>query len=153
VLDRFEDLMAVVDERMIVRPDFWMISMPGSWPCEWMAMSRPPGPSARAKRRDHALGLELERGARAIGLRGDDEIVIGERAAGLWDDRVEQEAVILAIDDEHHRPLVDRVAGARADAGFPVLRQERFEIDDLLSKRCAELPISGSSCHTSSTPR
>ena len=90
------------------------------------------GAERARQRSDHPLGFEFERGARAIGLRGDDEIVIGDRAAGSWDQRVEQETVVLAIDDEHHRALVDRVAGARADAGFPVLHQKRLEIDDLL---------------------
>ena len=84
------------------------------------------------QRRDHPLGLEFERGAGAIGLRGDDEIVIGDGAAGPGNDRVEQEPVVLAIDDEHDRTLIHRIAGARAHPGFPVERQERLEIDDLL---------------------
>ena len=93
-------------------------------------------PAARAERvgerRDHALGLEVERGARAIGLRRDDEVVVGDRAARPRDDRVEQELVVVAIDHQHHRPLVDRIAGLRAHPGLPVLRQERHEIGDLL---------------------
>ena len=92
----------------------------------------PAAGAERARQRpDDALGLEVERGARAIGLRGDDEIVIGERAAGPRNDRVEQEAVIFAIDHQHHRAVIDRVAGARADAGFPVLGEEWFERHDL----------------------
>ena len=93
----------------------------------------PPAGAERAgERRDNALGLEVERRAGAVGLRGDDEVVIGARAAGARNDRIEQEAMVVAIEHEHHRPLVDRVAGARRDAGFPVLRQKRLERDDLL---------------------
>src|SRR5262249_35978350 len=104
---------------------FWMISRPGSLPWEWMGMSRPPaaaGSQRLGERRDHALGLELERGARAVGLRGDDEVVVRHRAAGPRDDRIEQELVIVAIEHQHHRPFVDRIAGFRADPGLPVLR-------------------------------
>ena len=105
--------MAVVDERIVVRPDLLddfhagivAVRMDGDQPAAGAERAR--------QRRDHALGLEFERGARAIGLRGDDEIVIGERAAGFRNDRIEQEAVVLAIDDEHDRPLIDRIAGAR----------------------------------------
>ena len=38
------------------------------------------GPQRARQRRDHLGGLELDRHARAIGLRGDDEIVVGARA-------------------------------------------------------------------------
>ena len=40
--------------------------------------------------------------------------------------------MVLAIDHQHHRPLVDRIAGLGADAGLPVLVEERHEIGDLL---------------------
>ena len=90
------------------------------------------GTERACQRRDHALGLEIERSARAIGLRGDDQIVIGDRAARLRNDRIEQEFVVFAIDHQHDRALIDRVAGLGADSRLPVLRQERFEIGDLL---------------------
>ena len=69
--------------------------------------------------------------ARSIRLRCDDEIVIRDGAARLRDDRIEQELVIVAIDHQHDGALVDRIAGLRADAGFPVLREEWFEVHDL----------------------
>ena len=37
-----------------------------------------------------------------------------------------------AVDHQHHRPLIDRIAGLGADAGLPVLRQERHQVGDLL---------------------
>src|SRR5262245_22817527 len=93
-------------------------------------------PSARSQRtgqrRDYALRLEFERSARAIWLRRDDEVVIGDRAARLRNDRIEQEFVILAIDHEDHRALVDWIAGFRAHPRLPVLRQKRLEVRDLL---------------------
>ena len=89
-------------------------------------------PERARQRRDHALGLEVERGARAIGLRGDHEVVVGDGAARPRHDRVEQELVVLAVDHQHHRPLIHRVAGLRAHARLPVLGEERLEIGDLL---------------------
>ena len=100
----FQDLMAIMDERIVVGPDppndfharIVAVRMDGDEPAA--------GTERLSERPDHALGLELERSAGAIRLRGDDQIVIGDGAAGFGDDWVEQEAVVLAIDDEHNRP-------------------------------------------------
>ena len=42
--------------------------------------------------------------------------------------------MILAPQGQDDRPLIDRVAGFRADAGAPVLRQKSFELADLFGK-------------------
>ena len=96
-----------------------------------MAIRRPPGPKRARKRRDHALDLEVERCAGAIGLRRDHEIVAGDRSAGARQDRLEQEVVVLAIDHQHDRPLERRVAGLRIDAGLPGVAEERLKFGDL----------------------
>ena len=83
------------------------------------------------QRRDHPARLELGRCARPIGLRGDDQIVVPMRAAASRPNVIEQELAILAIDDQDHRLVVDRIAGLRADACGPVLAQERLQLGDL----------------------
>src|SRR5690349_20025659 len=98
-----------------------MISMPGSWPCEWMPISRPP---RTHQRRHHLRGLELDADAGAIGLRGYHEIVVGHHAARPRHDRIEQESMILAPQGQDDRTLVNRVAGPGGDAGAPVLGQK-----------------------------
>ena len=92
------------------------------------------GPQRARQRRHHLGGLELDRHARAVGLRGDDEIVVGARLALARDDIVEQEAEVVAIDDQRHRALVDRVAGLGAVAGLPDLGEQRLERRDLLAE-------------------
>src|SRR5208283_5543968 len=86
VLDRPEDLMTVVDERMIVRP-YFLDDLHARVLAVRMNGDEPAAGAERARqRRDHALGLELQRGAGAIGLRGDHQVVIGGGAAGPGDD-------------------------------------------------------------------
>ena len=133
---------------MIVRP-YFLDDLHAGVVAVRMNGDEPAAGAERARqRRDHALGLELQRGAGAIGLRGDHQVVIGGGAAGPGNDRVEQEAVVFAIDDEHDRALIDRIAGARADAGFPVVCQETFEIDDLLLEAVGGIAGERSSCQT-----
>ncbi len=132
MLHRFEDVVPVVNERVILWPDFlnhlharvMTVRMDGDQPAA--------RPERARQRRDHALGLELERGAGAVRLRSDDEIVISAGAPGARDDRIEQETVIVAVNYEHYGPFVDRVAGARGNSGLPVLHQERLKPNDLL---------------------
>ena len=89
VLRCFHDLMAVVNEWIVARPHapddlhagIVAMRMDGNQPAAWSQRF--------GQRRDHALGLELERGARAIGLRRDHEIVVGDRPTRARDDRVE----------------------------------------------------------------
>ena len=75
--------MAVVDERMVVRPDFLDDFHAGIVTVRMDGDEPPAGAERAGERRDHALGLEVERRAGAIGLRGDDEVIIGACAAGL----------------------------------------------------------------------
>ena len=56
---------------------FWMISIAGIVAVRVDGDQPAARPERPGERRDHALGLEVERGARAIGLRGDDQIVVG----------------------------------------------------------------------------
>ena len=73
-------------------------------------MRRPPVPIAFASGATTRLGFEVERGARAIGLRGDDEIVVGHGAARPRYDRIEQEFVVLAIEHQHDGTFVDGIS-------------------------------------------
>src|ERR1700757_3166384 len=78
-----------------------------------MRMNRDEPPTGREAARqwdDDPLSLEVEWGARAIGLRGDDQVVIGVGDTTARSHLVEQESVVLAIDDQHDRLLVDRIA-------------------------------------------
>ena len=96
-----------------------------------MAISRPPGARLRASGATHPARLELDRRAGAIGLRGDHQIVIGAGEAAARPHLVEQEFVVLAIDHQHDRLLVDRIAAAGADPGAPVLAEEGLQLGDL----------------------
>jgi hypothetical protein len=48
LLERSEDVMPVVDKRVVAGPYPLHDFLAGSFPCEWTAISRPPAPSARA---------------------------------------------------------------------------------------------------------
>ena len=95
-------------------------------------------PAALAKRaherRDHLLGLELKRRAQAIGLRGDHHVVIGLALSALRDHLIQHEAIVVAVDDERYRVVVDRIARLRAVARLPVLREEGLERGNLFGK-------------------
>ena len=54
------------------------------------------------------------------------------RLAAMRDDRIEQEFVILPVEHQHDRLLVNRIAALGADAGLPVLGQEILQPGDLL---------------------
>ena len=111
-----------------------MISMPGSLAVRMDADQPPARPQRPDQRRHHLRGLELDARPRPIGLRGDDQIVIRHHPAGPRHDRIEQERMILAPQRQDDRPLIDRIAGGRADARAPVLGQEAFELADLLGE-------------------
>src|SRR5690348_6323809 len=121
-----------MDERMIVGPDplddlhSWIVTM-GVNGDESSA-----GSECASERRDHALGLEFERRARPVRLRSDHQVVIGLCATRPRNDRIEQEAMIFAIEHEDDRAFVDWIAGAGAYRRFPILTQERLKADDLL---------------------
>ena len=140
--------MAVGLEWIVVRPDALHDLDAGIVAARMDRDQASARPQRAGERRDDRLRLELGAGARAIGLRGDDEIEIGIRRPRLRDDRIEQELVVLAVDHEHHRPLVDRVAGLRADAGLPVFRQEGLQPGDLLLEFCDVVPGSATSFQT-----
>ncbi len=93
-------------------------------------------PAARREiarqRREHRARLELGRHARAPRLRGEDQVVAFQHLAGPRDDAVEQEFMILAVDHQHRRPRIDRIAGLRAGPRLPAMRQHRAQRLDLL---------------------
>src|SRR5262245_55419907 len=119
--------MAIDGERIVVWPDSSDDFHAGVMSVRMDREQTAARPKRTRERRDHALGLEFQRGPRAIWLRGDDEVVIGDGSAWFRDQRIKQEFVVLAIDDEHHRALIDRIPGLRTHARLPVLGQERFE--------------------------
>ena len=126
--------MAVVNERIVARPHF-LDDFHAQHRGHVMLDTDQPAAGAQSTRQGchDPLRLEFERGARPIRLRGDDQIIVGERAAGLGNDRIEQEAVILAIDDHHHRHArTPDCRCARSPRPSISWRQERLEIDDLL---------------------
>ena len=90
---------------------------------------------ARRERGGERLQHEpyLEPGAvpRAEGLRRDDEVVAADRRLGRGDDRIEREPVVGAVEHDHRRLDVDRVAGARARAHLPPVGQDRAQLRDL----------------------
>ena len=93
---------------------------------------QPPARRQRARqRRDHAARLELQRRTRAIGLRGDDQVVFGVGEAAARAHLIEQELVVLAIDHQHDRLFVDRIAAGAAHARAPVVGEERPQLGDL----------------------
>ena len=90
------------------------------------------GPEAPRERGQNLLHLEVGRHPRAVGLRGDDQIVALARAAGARDDRVEQEPVILAVEHQHRGADVERIAGLRACADPPGVGEGGLKVGDLL---------------------
>ena len=129
--DGFEDAVAIVRKWVVVGPN----GADDVHPRILAVRMYGDQPAARTERlgegRDHAFGFELDRRPRPIGLRGDDEVEIGFGPPGPRNDLVEQKAVVLPIEHQRHRSLVERHAGARADAGAPVLLQEGPQIRDL----------------------
>src|ERR1700712_2858753 len=89
------------------------------------------GPQRSRQRCDDALGPEIHRRFGPVGLGSDHQVEIGLGTAGARDDRIKQKAVVLAVQHDRDRPLIDRHTGARADIGAPVLLKERLEIGDL----------------------
>ena len=94
----------------------------------------PAGPQRPRQRRDDARRLEGDGHAGAIGLGGDDEVVVGPRPALARNDVVEQEAEVVAVDDQRDGTLVDGVAGLGGVARLPDLGQERLQRLDLLAE-------------------
>src|SRR5262249_1709755 len=83
---------------------------------------------------DHLGALELDGYAGSVGLRGDDEIVVGARATLRRYHFVQQEAEIIAKDHQRHGALVHGVAGLTAGPRLPTLAEERLQRCDLLGE-------------------
>ena len=69
-----------MDERVVARPDLLDDLLAGIVAVRVDRDQPAARPERFGKRRDDALGLEVERGARAIRLRGNDQIVVGRNA-------------------------------------------------------------------------
>ena len=112
----------------------WMISRPGSSPCEWTPISRPPGRNdwTRGATTFEALNSRL-----ALARYGWEAVAPRSSSAGdsPWarQNRIEEEGAILAPEHQDDGPLVDGVARG-FDPGPPVLRQKPLEIGDLLGE-------------------
>jgi hypothetical protein len=91
-------------------------------------MRRPPGARLRARGAMTRRALKL---TGAVRLGRHDQVVVGAHLARSRQDVVEHEAAVLAVNHQHHRLLVDWVAGLGADAGLPVLGEKRLQGSDL----------------------
>jgi hypothetical protein len=131
-LHRLEQRMPVMDEGIFAGPDALDDLEPRIAAMRLHAEQPAAGPERPGERRDHPARLELQRRTGAIGLRGDDEIVVGARGAASRDHLVEQEAMVGAIENQHDRTFVDRVAALGADMGAPVLGEEALQPGDLV---------------------
>ena len=76
---RAQHVVAAGGERVLVRPDP-AHDLEARIAAAGVDAEQPAARPQRARQRpDHLGGLELDRHARAIGLRGDDQIVVGAR--------------------------------------------------------------------------
>src|SRR5262245_23168065 len=89
------------------------------------------GRERTCQRRDHTARLELQRRPRAIGLRGNDQVVLRLGEATTRADLVEQETMIFPIDHQNDWLFVDWIAAGAADPRPPVLREERAKLSNL----------------------
>ena len=127
-----QQLMTIGLERVLARPDLSDDFEPGiiamgmddDQPATWR--------QSPSQRRQYPLCLELDRSAGPVWLRGNNEIVIGDCRAAPRPHLVEQKFVVVAVKNEHDRPVVDRVATPRADARAPMFGEKRLQIGDLL---------------------
>jgi hypothetical protein len=132
--DRAQDVVTRGLERVLAGPHLADDLEPRIAAAGVDAEQSPAGAQGPGQRSDDAGGLEFHRHPRAIGLGGDDEVVVGPHAALAGDDVVEQEAKIVAVDDERHGALVDGVACFRRMLGLPDLGEQRLQGLDLLAE-------------------
>src|SRR5579871_2402793 len=131
-LDRAQQFVAIHLERTVAGPDL-LHDLGAGIVAVGMHTDQAAARAERARqRRNHPLRLELGRGTRTIGLRGDDEIIVAACCAPARADMVEQKLAVLEVDNEHERLVVHRVAGLGADPRGPVLTQEWLQLGDLL---------------------
>src|SRR5216684_773667 len=100
LLDRLHDLVAVVDERIVAWPEALHDLKPRIVAVGMNGDEAAPRPERAGKRRNDPAGLELDRCTSPIGLGCDDKVVACLGAAWFRQDRIEQEAGILAKDNE-----------------------------------------------------
>ena len=133
-LGRAHQIMARLRERILARPHLLHHFQAGVITMRMDAEQPPTFAEGTHQRRHHLLRLEFQRRASAVGLRGDDHVVLGLALAALRDHVLKQESVIIAVQHQRRRMLVDRVATLRAVARLPVLGEKRLERRDLLAE-------------------
>ena len=114
--------MTIHRERIFARPDLLHDLESRILPHGMDADQAAAGTNGARQWRNDLLRLEFSRSTGAIRLRGDDQVVIRRDTSRTWNDRIEQEAMILAIERQDDRPLIDGVARLRTDLGVPVFR-------------------------------
>src|ERR1700720_3177986 len=123
-----QQLMTIGPERVLARPDLSDDFEPGIIS---MGMDDDQPATRRQsprQRRQYPLCLELDWSAGPVWLRGNDEVVIGDCRAAPRPHLVEQKFVVVAVNNEHDRPVIDRVAAPRADARAPMFGEKRLQI-------------------------
>jgi hypothetical protein len=96
MLDLSQDGMAIGGEGILAGPDAVDDFDSGVVAIGMDADQPAARPQRAGQRAQHFRGLEFEAGAGAIGLRGDDEIVIRHHPSRPRHDRIEQERMVLA---------------------------------------------------------
>ena len=117
-------------ERLLARPDLADDLHAGVLAGGLDGDHAPTGRERAGEGFEHELHLQIGRMPCAEGLGRDDQIVAADRRAGPGDHRVEREPVVGAVEHDHGRVDVDRIAGLRARAHLPPVGQDRAEVVD-----------------------
>src|SRR2546422_1748082 len=121
----YTTLFRSLRERVLARPDALDDLQPGIV-AVGMNAEQPAALAQRAHQRCYYfLRLEFERRAGAVRLRRDHHVVVGSTLPALRNHLVQEEAVVVTVDHQRDRMVVDRIAGLRAVAGPPVLCAKR----------------------------
>src|SRR5215831_12763787 len=127
----FEQLMPIGCERIFVRP-YALHDLETRIATVRVNTDQPTTRSQRTReRRNNFCSLEFRGCAGAIRLRGDYEIKLRTRNAGLWSNGIEQRSLILAKNHECNRAVVNRVAAGGTHFCGPVPRQKGLQIGQL----------------------
>ena len=89
-----------------------------------------PAQGCRRQGGDDSACLEFERSASAVGLGGNNQVVIGAIGAAARAYGVEQEFMVFPVDRQHYRPFVYKAA-APPLAHSPMLGEQRLQFGNL----------------------
>ena len=132
LLGYFEQVVPVVNKRIFVRPNAVDDFESRIITVRVNHQHASAGGEARCQRGNHTACFELERHAGPIGLRRDHQIVVAGVLTRFGNNRIEQKAMILAIQHQHRGAHVKRIAGLGARSYLPPFRQHRLQCLDLL---------------------